>query len=40
MGYLFKTLEYSSRALKPLYSLDDPFLGGTKTRIDYVIQES
>ncbi len=40
MGYLFKTLEYSGRALKPLYSLDDPFLGGAKTRIDYLRQES
>ena len=39
LGYLFKTLEYSGRALKPLYSLDDPFLDGSKSRIDYVIQE-
>lgn len=39
LGYLFKTLEYSSKALKPLYSLDDPFLGGAKTRVDYVIAE-
>ena len=39
LGYLFKTLEYSSKALKPLYSLDDPFLDGAKTRIDYVVQE-
>ncbi|MFA6094753.1 MAG: hypothetical protein WC757_02590 [Candidatus Paceibacterota bacterium] len=39
LGYLFKTLEYSSKALKPLYSLDDPVLDGSKTRIDYVILE-
>ena len=39
LGYLFKTLEYSGRALKPLYSLDDPFLDGSKTRIDYAVQE-
>lgn len=37
LGYLFKTLEYSSKALKPLYSLDDPFLEGAKSRIDYVV---
>jgi hypothetical protein len=39
LGYLFKTLEYSSKALKPLYSLDDPVLDGSKTRIDYAVQE-
>lgn len=39
LGYLFKTLEYSGKALKPLYSLDDPFLNGAKTRIDYVIAD-
>ncbi len=39
LGYLFKTLEYSGKALKPLYSLDDPFLDGSKTRIDYVVVE-
>ncbi len=39
LGYLFKTLEYSGKALKPLYSLDDPFLDGAKTRIDYVITD-
>lgn len=39
LGYLFKTLEYSAKALRPLYSLDDPFLDGSKTRIDYVILE-
>ncbi len=39
LGYLFKTLEYSSKALKPPYSLDDPFLGGAKSRIDYVRQD-
>ena len=38
LGYLFKTLEYSSKGLRPLCSLDDPILGGAKTRIDYVIQ--
>lgn len=39
LGYLFKTLEYSGKALKPLYSLDDTFLDGAKTRIDYVVVE-
>lgn len=39
IGYLFKTLEYSAYSLKPLYSLDDPFLDGSKSRIDYVIVE-
>jgi hypothetical protein len=39
LGYLFKTLEYSGKALKPLYSLDDPVLDGAKTRIDYVVLE-
>lgn len=39
LGYLFKTLEYSAKALKPLYSLDDPFLDGSKTRIDYIIHD-
>ncbi|MFA6227450.1 MAG: hypothetical protein WC631_03165 [Candidatus Paceibacterota bacterium] len=39
LGYLFKTLEYSSKGLRPLCSLDDPILGGAKTRIDYAIQE-
>jgi len=39
LGYLFKTLEYSGKGLRHLCSLDDPFLGGAKTRIDYAIQE-
>jgi len=39
LGYLFKTLEYSAKALTPLCSLDDPILGGAKTRIDYAISE-
>jgi hypothetical protein len=39
LGYLFKTLEYSGKGLIPLCSLDDPFLDGAKTRIDYVVQE-
>lgn len=40
LGYLFKTLEYSGKALRPLYSLDDQFLDGARSRIDYVIAEN
>jgi hypothetical protein len=40
MGYLFKTLEYAGRGLKPLiaYSLDDPICSGHKKRIDTIAQ--
>lgn len=39
LGYLYKTLEYSGRGIVPIqkFSLDDPVLDGTKTKIDYVI---
>lgn len=37
LGYLFRTLEYSARGKPPLVSLDDKFLDGQKTRIDYVV---
>ncbi len=38
MGYLFKTLEYAGRGLKPIiaYSLDDPICSGHKKRIDTI----
>lgn len=41
LGYLFKTLEYSARGMCYLekYSFDDPVLDGTKTKIDYFVQE-
>jgi hypothetical protein len=40
MGYLFKTLEYAGRGLKPIiaYSLDDPICSGHKKRIDTIAQ--
>jgi hypothetical protein len=38
MGYLFKTLEYAGRGLKPIiaYSLDDSIYSGEKRRIDRI----
>jgi hypothetical protein len=38
IGYLFKTLEYAGRGLKPIiaYSLDDPIYSGDKKRIDRI----
>jgi hypothetical protein len=38
MGYLFKTLEYAGRGLKPMiaYSLDDPICSGHRKRIDRI----
>ena len=39
MNYLFRTFQYSARALRPTYSLDDRVGNGTKRRIGYVIQE-
>jgi len=38
MGYLFKTLEYAGRGLKPIiaYSLDDSIYSGEKIRIDRI----
>jgi len=38
MGYLFKTLEYAGKGLRPIvaYSLDDPLYSGEKRRIDVV----
>jgi hypothetical protein len=42
IGYLFKTLEYAGRGLKPIiaYSLDDPIYAGHKKRIDRIAQNS
>jgi hypothetical protein len=41
IGYLFKTLEYAGRGLKPIiaYSLDDPIYSGHKKRIDTIAQK-
>jgi hypothetical protein len=41
VGYVYKTLVYAARWLRPLYvcSLNDKVGKGTKTRIDYVIQK-
>jgi hypothetical protein len=40
MGYLFKTLEYAGRGLRPIteYSLDEPLYSGQKKRIDKIAQ--
>lgn len=40
LGYLFRTLEYSARGKPPICSLDDKFLDGKTTRIDYIITEN
>lgn len=37
LGYLFKTLEYSGRALPPDISFDDEILGGSRTRAEYIV---
>lgn len=39
LGYLFKTLELAGRGKPPLVSLDDKFIDGEKTRIDFVVME-
>ena len=41
LGYLFRTLEYAGRGIVRLqkYSLDDLMYDGSKTRIDFVVQE-
>lgn len=39
LGYLFRTLEYSARGKPPICSLDDQFLDGKTTRVDYIITE-
>lgn len=41
-GYLFKTLEYSSRGMRPLqaWSLDDPVGEDGATKIDFVVQDT
>jgi hypothetical protein len=41
VGYVYKTLVYAARGLRPLYvySLNDKVGKGTKTRIDYIIQK-
>jgi hypothetical protein len=40
MGYLFKTLEYAGRGLRPIteYSLDEPLYYWQKKRIDKIVQ--
>jgi hypothetical protein len=40
IGYLFKTLEYAGRGLRPViaYSLDDSLYSGVKRRIDRIAQ--
>jgi len=40
MGYLFKTLEYAGRGLRPIteYSLDEPSYPGQKKRIEKIAQ--
>lgn len=40
MGYLFKTLEYAGKGLRPIteYSLDEPLYSGQKKRIDKIAQ--
>lgn len=40
IGYLFRTLEYSARGKPPQNSVDDKFLNGKKTRIDFIVQEN
>ena len=39
MTYLFRTFQYSARGLRYTCSLNDKVGKGTKTRIDYMIQE-
>ncbi len=41
IGYLFKTLHYSSRALRPMvkYSLDAPVFDGDELKINYIIHD-
>jgi len=40
IGYLFKTLEYAGKGLRPIiaYSLDDPLCSGEERRIDRIAQ--
>ena len=42
IGYLFKTLEYAGRGLRPIvaYSLDDSLYSGQKKRSDKIAQDS
>lgn len=40
LGYLYKTLLYSGRGLRPVYSLDEPlFRGSEKTKAENVVQD-
>jgi hypothetical protein len=41
LGYLFRTLEYSARGIRPLfkYSLDDPVFEGEESKINYLIHD-
>jgi hypothetical protein len=37
LGYMYKTLEYSARALPPVCSFDDTVLDGARTKAEYII---
>jgi hypothetical protein len=37
LGYMYKTLEYSAKALPPVCSFDDTLFDGSKTRGEYII---
>ncbi len=41
LGYLFRTLEYSARGLRPMikYSLDDTVFDGEESKINYLIHD-
>jgi len=41
LGYLFRTLEYSARGLRPMfkYSLDDAVFDGEESKINYLIHD-
>lgn len=40
LGYLYKTLLYSGRGLRPVYSLDEPlFRGSERTKAENVVQD-
>lgn len=37
LGYMYKTLEYSAKALPPVCSFDDTVLDGGRTRAEYIV---
>jgi hypothetical protein len=41
LGYLFKTLQYSSRGMRPMikYSLDDTVFDGEESKINYLTHD-